>query len=29
LSRSFFGADKFMRLHADAVGRKSTVCPKV
>jgi transposase-like protein len=29
LSRSFFGARQFMRLHADAIGRKSTVCPKV
>jgi hypothetical protein len=29
LSRSFFGDQQFMRLHASAIGRKSTVCPKV
>lgn len=29
LARSILGAQQFMHLHADAIGRKSTVWPKV
>jgi hypothetical protein len=29
LAGSFFVDQKFVRLRADAIGRKSTVCPKV